>query len=75
MPLPRFSAVRLTTDRFLNEGVGRGAVGFILDVYDDVYDVEFSRPEDGTTIALLFLKAADLEPAPEAALRPEHASV
>ena len=75
MTLPQFSAVRLTTNRFLDEGVGRGTLGFILDVYDDGYDVEFSRPEDGSTIALLFLKAADVEPAPDAALRPTHASV
>lgn len=75
MTLPQFSAVRLTTDRYLDEGVGVGAIGFILDVFDEAYDVEFSRPEDGSTIALLFLKAPDIEPAPEAALRSEHASV
>ena len=75
MTLPQFSPIRLTTDRFLDEGVGRGAVGFILDVFDDGYEVEFSRPEDGSTIALLFLTATDIEPAPEAALRPAHASV
>jgi hypothetical protein len=55
----------LTTDRYLaSEGVGRGAIGFILDVYDDGYDVEFSRP-DGTTIAWFFLEPTDIEPAPE----------
>jgi hypothetical protein len=74
MTLPQFIAARLTTDRFLDEGVGAGAIGFIVDVFADGYDVEFSRPEDGTTIALLFLKPADIEPAPGAALRSEHAS-
>jgi hypothetical protein len=73
--LPQFSVVRLTTDRFLAEGVGVGAVGVVLDVYDEAYDVEFSRPEDGTTIALLIVKPADIEPAPDAARRSEHASV
>ena len=71
MAIPEFSAVRLTTDKYLAEGVGVGAIGFILDVFDDGYDVEFSRPEDGTTIALLFVRPADIEPAPEAALRSE----
>ena len=75
MVLRQFSAVRLTTDRFLDEGVSVGAIGFILDIFDDGYDVEFSRPEDGSTIALLFLKPADIEPAPEAALRSERTSV
>jgi hypothetical protein len=75
MKLPQFSAVRLTTNRYLDEGVGSGAIGFILDVYDDGYDVEFSRPEDGSTIALLFLTQTDIEPATEVALRSERASV
>jgi hypothetical protein len=65
MPLPEFSPVRLTTDRYLaSEGVGRGEIGFILDVYDDGYDVEFSRP-DGTTIAWFAVTPEDIEPAPE----------
>jgi hypothetical protein len=69
MKLPQFSAVRLTTNRYLDEGVGVGAIGFILDVYDDGYDVEFSRPEDGSTIALLFLTQADIAPTAEVAVR------
>lgn len=65
MPLAEFSAVRLNTDRYLaSEGVGRGAIGFILDAYDDGYDVEFSHP-DGTTIAWFFLQRAEVEPVPE----------
>ena len=39
------------TDRYLGEGVGRGAIGFILDVGSGGYIIEFSRSEDGTTIA------------------------
>jgi hypothetical protein len=65
MPFPEFSPVRLTTDRYLgSEGVGKGAVGFVLDVYDDGYIVEFSR-SDGTTIAWFFLKPEDIELAPD----------
>jgi hypothetical protein len=65
MPLPEFSPVRLTTDRYSSKGVGRGAIGFILDVYDDGYEVEFSRL-DGTTIAWFAVEPQDIEPAPEA---------
>ncbi len=68
MPLRMFSPVRLTTDRYASEGVGRGAIGFILDVFEDGYHVEFSRP-DGTTIAWFFAELADVESAPEAMLR------
>lgn len=65
MALPEFSAIRLTTDRYLSEGVGTGAIGFILDAFEDGYIVEFSRP-DGTTIAWFSVEPADIEPAPEA---------
>ncbi len=74
MPLPQFSAIRLTTDRFLNEGVGRGAIGFILDVYEDGYEVEFSRP-DGTTIAWFSVKPEDIEPAPKVMTESERLNV
>ncbi len=68
MPLPEFSPVRLTTDRFVSKGVGRGTIGFILDIYEDGYEVEFSRP-DGATIAWFAVKSEDIEPAPEAMYR------
>ncbi|MBA2598590.1 MAG: DUF4926 domain-containing protein [Chloroflexota bacterium] len=74
MPLPEFSAVRLKTDQYLSEGVGRGSIGFILDREDTGYFVEFSRP-DGTTIALLFLEPSDVEPAPEVMPSSEHLTV
>lgn len=69
MPLPEFSPIRLTTDRFIaSEGVGRGAIGFILDVFAKGYIVEFSRP-DGTTIAWFGVNFEDVEPGPEAMYR------
>ncbi len=74
MPLPEFSAIRLATDRYVSEGVGRGSIGFILDVEDTGYVVEFSRP-DGMTIALFFVELGDVEPAPESRLSSEHLTV
>ena len=60
----RFSAVRLTSDEFLSEGAGIGAIGYVLEVYDNGdLEVEFSRP-DGVTIALHTLKESHLESVP-----------
>ncbi|MBA2598593.1 MAG: DUF4926 domain-containing protein [Chloroflexota bacterium] len=64
MPLSEFSLVRLTTDRYVSEGVNQGAIGIILEVFDDGYIVEFSRP-DGTTIAWLAVDGEDFELAPK----------
>lgn len=64
MSLPEFSLIRLTTDRVVaSEGVGRDAIGVILDTLEDGYIVEFSRP-DGTTIAWFGVEPEDIEPAP-----------
>ncbi|HEY7036277.1 MAG TPA: DUF4926 domain-containing protein [Thermomicrobiales bacterium] len=63
MSLPQFSSTRLVSDDHAEEGVPRGAVGIILDVYEDGdYEVEFSR-EDGTTIAWFAVRANEVEPA------------
>jgi hypothetical protein len=62
MSLESLTVVRLLTDRFRDEGVPKGAIGVILDVYDDAYEVEFSRP-DGTTIAWFAVDQDEVEPA------------
>jgi hypothetical protein len=64
--LPQFSSVRLLNDDHAEDGVPRGAVGVVLDVYEDGdYEVEFSR-EDGTTIAWFAVRANEVEPANQA---------
>jgi hypothetical protein len=74
MTLPEFSLIRLTTDRFVaSEGVGRDAIGVILDAFETGYIVEFSRP-DGTTIAWFSVKPEDIEPAPAAVGTVSHGS-
>jgi hypothetical protein len=61
--LKNYSRVRLVTDDYKNEGVSGGAVGYIIETYDDgVYEVEFSKP-GGTTAALLTLEESELESA------------
>lgn len=54
MTIPNYSQVKLLSDRYLSEGVKAGAIGYIIEVYLDGYEVEFSD-NDGTTIALLAL--------------------
>ena len=69
MPLDSLSLVRLVTDRYRDRGVAAGAIGVVLDVYDDAYEVEFSR-EDGTTIAWFAVQPDEVEPLVEAAAAP-----
>jgi hypothetical protein len=61
MLLANLTVVRLLTDRYHDAGVARGSVGTIVDVYDDAYEVEFSR-EDGTTIAWFAVERDEVEP-------------
>lgn len=61
MSLPQFASVRMLNDDHLQDGVARGAVGVILDVYEDGdYEVEFSR-EDGSTIAWFAVGPEEVE--------------
>jgi hypothetical protein len=62
MSLPQFSSIRLLNDEHIDQGVLRGAVGVILDVYETGdYEVEFSRP-DGTTISWFAVHPDEVEP-------------
>lgn len=48
------------TDRFQEEGAKRGAIGYIIETYEDTFEVEFSD-HTGTTIAQIVAKPAELE--------------
>lgn len=58
--LPNYARVRLTTNRYSDDGVAHGAIGYIIEVYDDAYEVEFSAP-DGTTIAQIVVNRDEVE--------------
>lgn len=61
--LKNYTRVRLLTDDYEKEGVSGGAVGYVIETYDDgTYEVEFSD-SDGTSVALLTLRESELEPA------------
>lgn len=61
MPLENYSRVVLLTDRYQDLGVTVGAIGYIIEIYDDgaAYEVEFSE-DDGITIALFSVKADEI---------------
>lgn len=71
MPLTGLSLVCLTTERYRAKGVDVGATGVVLDVYDDGYEVEFSR-QDGSTIAWFAVERDEVEPLAEAAAPVAH---
>ncbi len=59
---PYLAPVRILTDRYRSKGIEPGSLGFVVEVLgDDVYEVEFSNPATGETIALLTLPASDIE--------------
>jgi hypothetical protein len=59
---PYLKPVRLRTDRYRGEGVQAGAIGVVVENWGDGwYEVEFSNPNTGETIALLTLPAEDFE--------------
>jgi cell shape-determining protein MreC len=65
MSLENYSRVVLLTDRHQDQGVKIGAIGYIIEIYDDGnYEVEFSD-SDGFTIAQLVLRSDEVELAEE----------
>jgi Domain of unknown function (DUF4926) len=56
-----YDEVRLTTSRFEPAGVGQGSLGYIVECYSDGnYEVEFSDPRSGETIAQVVAGPAEL---------------
>lgn len=62
MTLEPYSLVKLLTDRYQDRGVAAGALGTILEVYEDeAYEIEFSR-DDGTTLAWFAVLQTEVKP-------------
>ena len=65
MALQQYSRVRVRTERFSSDGVRKGDLGFIIEVYPDgAYEVEFTDPQ-GITVAQVVATDDDLESAEE----------
>lgn len=63
MTIANYTRVQLRTNRFQNEGVSSGAIGYVIEVYgEDAYEVEFSDG-DGVTIAQVVVRAEEIEAA------------
>lgn len=63
MPLAQYSRIRLLTDVYESEGVSVGAIGYIIEVYnDEAYEIEFSD-DNGITIAQVVVKQNEVESA------------
>jgi hypothetical protein len=68
MPIANYSPVRLLTDRFRDKGLETGAIGYVIEVYPNGdYEVEFSEPASGITIAQVVAKEGELEALPASA--------
>ena len=64
--LPEYSRVRLITDKYAKDGVPEGTLGYVIEVYNDgKYEVEFSNPETGSTVAQLVIAHEDVIESPE----------
>jgi hypothetical protein len=61
MPLAPYSRIRLVTDVYESEGVSVGAIGYIIEVYNDAaYEIEFSD-DNGLTVAQVVVKQHEVE--------------
>ena len=57
-----YQKVKLLTNRYIKEGLKKGDMGVILEIYDDNnFEVEFFD-ENGFTIALFAFPENELEP-------------
>jgi Domain of unknown function (DUF4926) len=62
MILEPYSLVELLTDHYQDRGVFAGAIGTILEVYnDESYEIEFPH-NDGTTIAWFAVAQNEVKP-------------
>jgi hypothetical protein len=59
--MKQFQKVRLLTNNYISEGIKKGDIGTILEIYDDKnFEVEFSD-EKGFTMALFAFNITELE--------------
>jgi len=60
--MKKYNRVMLKTDKFIAEGIKSGDTGFIIEKYGDGnFEVEFSNPNTGFTIALIVASPNELE--------------
>jgi hypothetical protein len=61
MHIPIYSRVRLVTDQYKDEGVTKGDIGSVIEIYNETnYEVEFYG-EDGADYAQIVVKEDEIE--------------
>lgn len=64
--LEEFDRVKLITNKYSKEKATIGMIGYIVEVYpDNHFEVEFSDPTTGITIAQVVVSVDEIEPYPE----------
>jgi Domain of unknown function (DUF4926) len=64
--LTEYSRVQLTTGKYAKDGVPEGALGYVIEVYSDgMYEIEFSDPKTGRSVAQLVVAHEDVIECPE----------
>lgn len=58
--MENYAQVRLVTDRYAAEGANAGDIGYIIEVYPDAYEVEFSDAQ-GVTYAQIVVRPNEIE--------------
>lgn len=62
--IEQYCRVKLTTDSYQGEGVGDGSIGYVIEVYGKdkkKYEIEFSDPSTGATIAQIVVSEREIE--------------
>ena len=60
--MQEYSRVKLITDKYQNEGIAKGSIGYIIEVYPgQKYEIEFSNYDTGETIAMIVVDENDIE--------------
>lgn len=60
----QYCRVKLITDKYINEGVGIGSVGYIIEIHGEgsfEYEVEFSNPTTGESLAQIVVTGKEIE--------------
>lgn len=54
-----YEKIQMINDKYISDGINKGDIGYILEIYDDEFcEVEFSE-KDGTTYALQAISKND----------------
>ena len=56
-----YQRVKVINNTYFENGIKKGAIGYIIEQYDDKYEIEFSN-QDGSTYAIQVMDEKDIVP-------------